>query len=62
MFSIIVREYGSDHETELVRVNSNPEAIVKALRGKRFKLYATNDGRKKSSVCRYDVIRVVETA
>jgi hypothetical protein len=60
MYSIIVREYGSDHEVELARVSSNPEKIVEALRGRRLKLYAAGDGRKKSSICRYDSIRVVE--
>jgi hypothetical protein len=60
MYSIIVREYGSDHEVELARVSSNPEKLVAALRNKRLKLYTPNDGRKRSKVCKYDVIRVVE--
>jgi hypothetical protein len=61
MFSIIVRERGSDHEVELARVSSNPEKIVAALRSKRLKIYAPND-RRKQSTCRYDTIRVIEVA
>jgi hypothetical protein len=60
MYSIIVREAGSDHEVELVRVSSHPEKIVEALRGKRLILYTPNDRRKRSKIQKYNVIRVVE--
>ena len=33
-YSIIVRELGSQHEVELLQVNSNPEAIAFALEQK----------------------------
>jgi hypothetical protein len=34
-YSIIVREFGSKHEVELLQVNSNPEAIAFVLETKR---------------------------
>jgi hypothetical protein len=34
-FSVMVREFGSKHEIELLQVNSNPEAIAFALEQKR---------------------------
>jgi hypothetical protein len=60
MYLILVREVGSDHEVVLARVSSNPEKVVEALRGKRLTFYTPNDRRKRSRVCRYDVIRIVE--
>jgi hypothetical protein len=33
-YAIMVREYGSDHEVELCRVGSNPEAVAAGARQK----------------------------
>jgi hypothetical protein len=33
-YTIVVREYGSDHDVKLVRVNTNPEPIAERLRRK----------------------------
>jgi len=37
-YSIMVTEYGSDHAVELMRVGSNPQAIVEGLRKKTLKI------------------------
>ena len=37
-YSIMVREYGSDHDVELMQVNSNPGAICEGLKKKMLKL------------------------
>ena len=51
-FSIWVREYGSDHDVELMEVDSNPEPIVKGLREKTL-----NFGGRKHP--KYSWVRVV---
>jgi hypothetical protein len=54
-YSIIVREYGSDHDVTLVQVDSNPQAIVDGLRAKTLKI-----GKRRTQTPKYTSIRVVE--
>jgi hypothetical protein len=37
-YSIWVREHGSDHDVELMQVDTNPEALMKVLRGRQLKI------------------------
>jgi hypothetical protein len=48
-YSVLVREFGSKHEVELLQVDSNPNPIAAALRQKR-----------ENGVNRYGSIRVVD--
>lgn len=52
-FSIWVREHGSDHDVELMEVDSNPEPIKAGLYEKTLKF-----GKNKHP--KYDWVRVVE--
>ena len=54
-YSIIVREYGSDHDVTLVHVDSNPQAIVDGLRAKTLKI-----GKRRTQTPKYTSIRIVE--
>lgn len=53
-YSIWVRERGSDHDVELLCVDSNPEPLKAALYEKRIKI---GKGKKAPQ---YDYIRVVD--
>jgi hypothetical protein len=53
-YSIIVREYGADHDVALVHVGSNPQAIVDGLRTKTLTI---GKGRQ---IPKYTSIQVVE--
>lgn len=53
-FSIWVREYGSDHDVELMEVDSNPDPIVKGLREKTLSF---GKGRKHP---KYSWVRIVD--
>jgi hypothetical protein len=61
-YSIIVREHDSDHDVELLQVNGNPEAIVKALRGKKLTMRASifKSGPRRFQIPKYSQIRIVE--
>jgi hypothetical protein len=53
-FSIMVTEYGSDHEVLLCDVDANPQRIVDGLKGKRLKLRFGPKARRPSGIGRYD--------
>jgi hypothetical protein len=55
-YSILVRQYGSDRETELCRVGANPEVIVEAASRK------TLSTSKASIIPQYTTVRAVERA
>jgi hypothetical protein len=55
-YSIIVREYGSDHDVTLLHVDSNPQAIVAGLRAKTLTIG------KRRRIPKYDSVRIVEEA
>ncbi len=58
-FSIRVRERGSDKESELCQVATNPEAIVDAARNK-FLMIDAGDGRRKVREPKYEHVYFVE--
>lgn len=53
-YSIWGREYGANHDVEIVQVDTNPEAVRKALGLKTLKL-----GRGKK-ITKYSWLRIVE--
>jgi hypothetical protein len=54
-YSIWVREFMSDHDVELLDVNTNPESVAEALRLKRVKI-----GKRGQTTARYVDVRVVD--
>lgn len=61
-YSIMVREYGSDRDIELMQVESNPSEIVKGLRAKSLTIRHSifQAGARVSKVPKYTKIEVVE--
>lgn len=59
-YSIIVREYGSDRDVELMQVDSNPSEIVKGLREKSLTIRHSifQAGPRKSKIPKYTMIEV----
>ena len=53
-YSIVVCEYGSDHDVTLVHVDSNPQAVVDGLRAKTLTIG------KRRRIPKYTSIRIVE--
>lgn len=58
-FSIWVREFGSDHDVELMQCDTNPWPLVKALYAKRINTKKEGK-RKKTAIAQYSTVRVVE--
>ena len=56
-YSIIVREYGSDHDVTLLHVGSNPQAVVDGLRAKTLTI-----GKRRTQTPKYTSLQVVEDA
>ena len=54
-YSIVVREYGSDHDVALLHVDSNPQAVVDGLRAKTLTI-----GKRRTQTPKYTSIRIVE--
>jgi hypothetical protein len=60
-FSIWGREYGSDHDVEIVQVGTNPRAVVDALINKKLSVnHSAIPGGKKSKVRKYTYLRIVD--
>lgn len=60
-YSIWVREYGSDHDVELMQVDSNPRAITTGLHQKMLTINTGTMGRhKKTKLAKYTYVRVVD--
>jgi hypothetical protein len=60
-YSIWGREWGADHDVEIVSVNSNPEAMRKALGMKTLMVNRSIlPGGKKSKTAKYSYLRIVE--
>lgn len=61
-YSIMVQEYQSDHETELLRCDSNPEPIVRALKAKTLRAERSifEKGRRTYKIPKYVSVRVVD--
>jgi hypothetical protein len=58
----MVREYGSDHNVELMQVNSNPQAIVDGLRKKTLTMKTSiyQPGKRVVKIPKYSFIQVVD--
>lgn len=61
-YSIWVREYGSDHDVELMQVDSNPAAVTGGLHKKMLTIQKSifEGGKRKSKIPRYTFVRVVD--
>lgn len=59
-YSIWVREYGSDHDVELMQVDSNPQAITTGLHAKTLNTTTGKGARKKTKMAKYTYIYVVD--
>jgi len=61
-YSIWVREYGSDHDVELMQVDSNPQAVTTGLHAKMITINKTifQEGKRKTKIPKYTFIRVVD--
>jgi len=61
-YSIWVREIGSDHDVELMQVDSNPEVLASQLRGKALTIRKSifEPGKRKSKVGKYSSVWVVD--
>lgn len=61
-YSILVREYGSDHEVELLQCNDHPEAIVKGLQQKKLTIERSifDKGARRYKTPKYTSVRIVE--
>jgi len=62
-YSIWGRQYGSDHDVELVRCNDNPQAIVDRIKAKTVTVrhgIFENTKRKTSKVPKYTYLRIVD--
>lgn len=61
-YSIMVREYGSDHNVELMQVNSNPQAIVDGLRKKMLTIRTSifEPGKRVRKIPKYAFIQIID--
>lgn len=61
-FSIWVREYGSDHDVELMQVDSNPQQVTAGLHSKTLTIKHSifEPGKRTSRIPKYSFIRVVD--
>lgn len=59
-FSIWVREIGSDHDVELIQVDSNPQAITTGLHTKTLTLVGKEGRNKKTKTAKYSYVYVVD--
>jgi hypothetical protein len=61
-YTIMVREYGSDHDVPLMDVNSNPQAIVDGLRAKRLTIHRSifEPGKRVIKVPKYISVTVID--
>jgi hypothetical protein len=63
-YSIMVREYGSDHNVELLQVDTNPQPIVDGLHKKTLTIRHSifEKGKRTTKVPKYSFIQVVDNA
>lgn len=59
-YSIMVIEYGADREIELCQTETNPDAVVDAAKSKTLKVYKSPGATRRSSICKYSSIRIVD--
>lgn len=65
-YSIIGREYGSDHDVEIIQVESNPQAVLDGLVNKtltiQHSIFLSKGAGKKSKVRKYTWLRIVDNS
>ena len=61
-YSIWGREYGSDHDVEILQVESNPQDVVDGLIAKKLSVKGATDSRKKTTIRKYTWPRIVDNA
>jgi hypothetical protein len=60
-YSIWGREYGADHDVEILQVNANPQAVLDGLINKSLTIsHGQFKGAKKSKIRKYTWLRIVE--
>lgn len=59
-YSIVGIQYQADHETVIVEVDANPEAVVAALKEKTLNVYAAPGATRRSITPLYHSVRIVE--
>lgn len=61
-YSIMVQEYGSDHEVELMQVAAHPQALVEGLKAKTLTIRRSifEPGKRVAKIPKYISIRVVD--
>lgn len=59
-YSIMVIEYGADHEIELCQTDTNPQMVVEGAQQKTLMVYKAKDARRRSKICKYSSIRIVD--
>jgi hypothetical protein len=60
-YSIWGREFGADHDVEIISVETNPQAVLDGLMQKTLKVKPTiMGGGKKSKIRKYEWLRIVE--
>lgn len=61
-YSIMVREYGSDHDVELMQVDNNPGEITKGLKKKTLTIRRSlfEPGKRVVKIPKYDSIQVID--
>jgi hypothetical protein len=59
-YSIIGREYGADHDVEIVQVQTNPQAVLDGLAAKRLTIKHSifQRGGRSSKVPKYTWLRI----
>lgn len=63
-YSIWGREYGADHDVELIQVDSNPQPVLDGLASKTLtiKRSIVDTAKKKTKIRKYSWLRIVENA
>ena len=60
-YSIWGREYGADHDVEIISVESNPQAVLDGLLQKTLKVkHSTLPGGKTGKIRKYTWLRIEE--
>jgi len=59
-FSIMVQEFGADHEVELCQVDNNPGSVIAGLGQKTLMVRTQSGGRRRTKTPRYTSVRIVD--
>jgi hypothetical protein len=60
-YSIVGRMHGADHDSEIIQVDSNPQAVLEGLINKKLTIrHSLMTGGKVSKVRKYTWLRIVD--